>query len=99
MTTEQRLNDIDSRLDRLVQVTERQAENIEALVSGMAQLIETTVEFRSDLFELKELTQQQGELIKQQGDRIDRIAQTFESQAETTARLVRIVEQLLNRNE
>jgi hypothetical protein len=43
--------------------------------------------------ELKELTQQQG-------DRIERIAQTFESQAETTARLVRIVEQLLSsRNE
>ena len=106
MTTEQRLDSIDSRLAALLAVAEAQqgdiaalTENLaaanhqtELLLSGMGQMLEGITEFRTDLGELKELT-------RQQGDRIDRIAQTFESQAETTARLVRIVEQLLNRNE
>lgn len=48
----------------------------ELLVSGMGQLLEGITEFRADMAELKELTQQQG-------DRIERIAQTFEMQAET----------------
>lgn len=107
MTTEQRLDSIDNRLAALLTVSETQqgditalTENIaavnhqiELLVSGMGQMLEGITEFRVDMAELKELT-------RQQGDRIDRIAQTFESQAETTARLVRIVEQLLSsRNE
>ena len=101
------MDNIDSRLAALLAVAETQqgditalTENIaagnhqtELLVSGMGQLLEGITEFRADMAELKELTQQQG-------DRIERIAQTFESQAETTARLVRIVEQLLSsRNE
>lgn len=107
MTTEQRLDSIDNRLIALLAVAEAQqgeigtlTENLaavnhqtELLVSGMGQMLEGITEFRVDLAELKELT-------RQQGDRISRIAQTFESQAETTARLVRIVEQLLSsRNE
>ena len=101
------MDNIDSRLAALLAVAETQqgditalTENIaagnhqtELLVSGLGQLLEGITEFRADMTALKELTQQQG-------DRIERIAQTFESQAETTARLVRIVEQLLSsRNE
>jgi methyl-accepting chemotaxis protein len=107
VTTEQRLDNIDNRLAALLAVAEVQqgdittlTENIaavnhqtELLVSGMGQVLKGITEFRADMAELKELTQQQG-------DRIERIAQTFENQAETTARLVRIVEQLLSsRNE
>jgi hypothetical protein len=74
VTTEQRLDNIDSRLAALLAVAETQqgditalTENIaavnhqtELLVSGMGQLLEGITEFRADFSELKQLTQQQG---------------------------------------
>ncbi len=79
MTTEQRLDNIDRRLAALLAVAETQqgditalTENIaavnhqrELLVSGMGQLLEGITEFRADMAELKELTQQQGDRISQ----------------------------------
>ncbi len=79
MTTEQRLDNIDRRLAALLAVAETQQgditalmENIaavnhqrELLVSGMGQLLEGITEFRADMAELKELTQQQGDRISQ----------------------------------
>ncbi len=79
MTTEQRLDSIDSRLAALLAVAEAQqgditalTENIaavnhqtELLVSGMGQLLEGITEFRADMAELKELTQQQSARISQ----------------------------------
>ena len=79
MTTEQRLDNIDSRLAALLAVAETQqgditalTENIaavnhqtELLVSGMGQLLEGITEFRTDMAELKQLTQQQGDRISQ----------------------------------
>ena len=75
MTTEQRLDSIDSRLVALLAVAEAQQGDIaaltgniaavnhqtELLVSGMGQLLEGITEFRADMAELKELTQQQGD--------------------------------------
>lgn len=69
MTTEQRLDNIDSRLAALLTVAESQqggitvlTENIaavnhetELLVSGMGQILEGITEFRADMPELKEL--------------------------------------------
>jgi chromosome segregation ATPase len=79
VTTEQRLDNIDSRLAALLAVAETQqgditalTENIaavnhqtELLVSGLGQLLEGITEFRADMAELKELTQQQGDRISQ----------------------------------
>jgi chromosome segregation ATPase len=79
VTTEQRLDNIDRRLAALLAVAETQQgditalmENIaavnhqrELLVSGMGQLLEGITEFRADMAELKELTQQQGDRISQ----------------------------------
>ena len=79
MTTKQRLDNIDSRLAALLAVAETQqgditalTENIaavnhqtELLVSGLGQLLEGITEFRADMAELKELTQQQGDRISQ----------------------------------
>ena len=79
MTTKQRLDNIDSRLAALLAVAETQqgditalTENIaavnhqtELLVSGLGSLLEGITEFRADLAELKELTQQQGDRISQ----------------------------------
>jgi hypothetical protein len=74
VTTEQCLDNIDSRLAALLAVAEAQQGDIisltetiapvnhqtELLVSGMGQLLEGSTEFRADFSELKELTQQQG---------------------------------------
>jgi len=79
VTTKQRLDNIDSRLAALLAVAETQqgditalTENIaavnhqtELLVSGLGSLLEGITEFRADLAELKELTQQQGDRISQ----------------------------------
>jgi uncharacterized phage infection (PIP) family protein YhgE len=73
------LDNIDSRLAALLAVAETQqgditalTENIaavnhqtELLVSGLGQLLEGITEFRADMAELKELTQQQGDRISQ----------------------------------
>ncbi len=73
------MDNIDSRLAALLAVAETQqgditalTENIaavnhqtELLVSGLGQLLEGITEFRADLAELKELTQQQGDRISQ----------------------------------
>lgn len=83
MTAEQRLDSIDSRLVALLAVAEAQqgditalTENIaavnhktELLVSGMGQLLEGINEFRADMAELKELTQQ--------GDRISQLKTAY----------------------
>ena len=73
------MDNIDSRLAALLAVAETQqgditalTENIaavnhqtELLVSGLGQLLEGITEFRADMAELKELTQQQGDRISQ----------------------------------
>lgn len=89
MTTEKRLDSIDTRLERLVAVSEQQQQE--------------TREFRQSIQDLRQVVREQGEVLSSGiaaiAEQMTEFRITTQAQAETTDRLVRIVEQLVVRQQ
>lgn len=108
MTTEQRFDNIDTRLERLVQAwedqrrsMEQQRQSIEALVAGLGRVSEDMAEQRRSMEQQRQSTEALvAGLGKVSEDttvlRLDltELKEITQRQAETTDRLIRIVERL-----
>jgi methyl-accepting chemotaxis protein len=101
MTIEQRLDNIDARLERLVQVSEEQRQSIEALVAGLGKVSEDTTQQRLSMEQQRQSIEALvAGLGKVSEDttvlRLDwtELKEITLRQAETTDRLIRIVERL-----
>ncbi len=100
MTTEQRLDSIDARLERLVAVSEQQQQEARELRQQQQQ---ETRELRQSIQDLRQVVQEQGEVLSSGiaaiAEQMTEFRITTQAQAETTDRLVRIVEQLVVRQQ
>lgn len=98
MTTEQRLDSIDTRLERLVAAGEQQQQETRQLRQSIQDLGQ---ELRQSIQNLRQVVHEQGEVLSSGigalAEQMTEFRITIQAQAETTDRLVGIVEQLITR--
>jgi len=95
MTESNHLESIDQRLAALLEIAERQNQNIEALIAGVGQSLEGIAELKILVEQQAQIAERQAQTAERQAASIERQSLTIDRQSLSIDRLSMMLERVL----